>query len=303
MMFRDRDPGDERDPATSARNSGANELFPAEGTFNSVVPLSEVDGSAHTSTSSTAPAVSTDAAPSEVVPGAVGAGEEHEQEVTTLIRPRVSPTTAQSSAHTFRSGSGGRSRHSRAAVYALLIITSLTAGALAGLLIGAYQNRPARSADVERPAPPAEAGPQVIESRTEEQPAAPGVTAEPEPEPSAEALSATVIEAVPEPESPRAGKLTTQPAPPSAAPEARRPSATAQTTRREATDVTPAPRRAASRPAPETAGEGRRAPSAPRRPQRMERRAGAAPSTRENLPPVFSPPATDSAKKKVIPWP
>jgi hypothetical protein len=32
-------------------------------------------------------------------------------------------------------------------------------------------------------------------------------------------------------------------------------------------------------------------------------RAVAGPASRENLPPVFSPPAADSARKKVIPWP
>jgi hypothetical protein len=303
MMFRDHNPADERDPSQGARKSDANDLFPAEGTFSPVVPLSEVDGPARTSTSGPSSYVSSDAAASEAVPVAVGADEQDEQEVATLVRPRVSSATGQSPARTFRSVSARRPRHFRAATYALLIITSLTVGALAGLLISDYQKRPARSANVERPAPPAEAGPQVIEPRTDGQHAGPSVTVEPEPEPSAEALSATVIEALPERESPRAGRLMSQHAPPVAASEVRRSSTTEQATRREATVGTPAPRRAASHPALENAGEAPRAASAPRRPQRTERWAGAAPSSRENLPPVFSPPAADSAKRKVIPWP
>ncbi len=299
MMFRDQDPADERDPATSARKSGANDLFPTEGTFSTVVPLSEVGEPATTWTSGPA----SDAAASEPVPGAGGAREQDEQEVATLIRPRVSPATGQSSAHTLRAGSAGRPRHFRVAAYALLIITSLTVGALAGLLIGDYQKRPDPSANVEGTLTPAGAAPQVVESRTDEQPAGPSVTVEPEPESSTKALSATVIEALPEPESPRAGRLTPQPAPTVAASEARRSSNTEQATRREATDITHAPRRAPSRPALENATEARRAQSAPRSPQRTEARASAAPSSRESLPPVFSPPAADSAKRKVIPWP
>ena len=133
-----------RNPEAAAAQSSAGDggadapvLFPTEGSFNAVVPLSQIDES-----SSSAGGTAADADES------TGSRRElREQEVATLVRPRPARATLPA-----RSG-GGHRRGARRSWPVTL--AALCLSVLAGLAAGTYLIRSRRSAQRPQPAPAA----------------------------------------------------------------------------------------------------------------------------------------------------
>ena len=140
-------------------------LFPAEGAFSPVVPLSKLEESEASSVSDPTAGELLEDGGGEITRGDGRGQETNEREVLTLVRPRVSPSTPPSPARVVRP------KVPRQPWPATLIVLGLSL--VAGLIAGTYLIGARQSAEKQRPAPPAE-------------PAAPPAAAEvqaPEPRP------------------------------------------------------------------------------------------------------------------------
>lgn len=316
--------------AASAGKSEGPEFFPAEGTFNSVVPLSTIyESSAAPETSSTAGG-RIENVEHEIVADEVAEPEPEEQEVTTLIRARKSPATlAPFPTHAYNPRRERQRWPRKAALLAVLVVAGLSAGAFTGLVAGGYWKRSENPAETQRPAPPAaDAAPlganaapanETAPPTSDGQQTAGATTPETQTsQPTATQLSETGV--APEPksvddarsrtaaaetdsrvESDKRERPAAQPAPAVKTSEAARAPRAEPVSRREASTEARAGR-TTSHAIGEKTGGGRRAAEAPPRPRRTETRA-ATPSPRDNPPPVFSPKPSGNPERKVIPWP
>ena len=272
------------------------ELFPAEGKFSPVVPLSTI-------------AEPPDSGSAGAAGGGVGeGGEPKDVEVMTVVRPRVSPTPAS------RAARGGRPTTLRPPWSFNLLVICLSV--FAGIVAGTYLMRAIGAARLAQQAPPVE-GSEAADSAPEPRPAGP--TAD-----SRQPLSTVSL---PEP-LPTAAPPETAPAAPVVAAEAG-PKAEgadeAETPTRRSQDAPSKSRRAASAE-PASPGKATATVRAARPPARaagertIEARrdspaaAPGANSTGARLilasprpvppPPVVSPaPSDKSERRKVVPWP
>jgi hypothetical protein len=144
-------------------------LFPADGQFRHVVPLSEIGETAAVESAPQVEAVSAEVGPRKSDPVQVRQSDERddEQDETTLVPTRVRPTHAPTPhpTHAVRTKAVWQSWPVMAAAIVLSV--------MAGLAAGTYLVRLGPSAETRRPAPPAvdaaqaaEVGPQVIESQS-----------------------------------------------------------------------------------------------------------------------------------------
>ncbi|HYE14519.1 MAG TPA: hypothetical protein VD968_08785 [Pyrinomonadaceae bacterium] len=239
-------------------------LFPDEGPFNPVVPLSEIGGEVAR------------AAPEQ------GDGEE----AATLIRPRARRAAPPAPAHE----DDGRASFVQSWPATLLVVgLSLVAGMLAGVfLLGAR-----RTAETHEPATAVEEAARADETTLTDA-HAPETAAEPEPSPAPRAAEPDEPAPVAAGVKPSAGAS----APVVNAPEARRETA-AETPARKSEERVSARSSSSPRPAaPVNTADTRRASAPAPAPRRTEPRV----APRDTQPPVFSPtPRPDG--KKVIPWP
>ena len=229
----------------AAPGEAAPALFPEEGTFRPVVPLSKLDG--------------------RVADSASGVEDEtREQEVVTVVRPRVSTPVAAPAV---------RPKLPRQPWSLTVLLLGLSV--IAGVAAGAYLLR-GWGTETQPPPPAVEAS-----AEAENHPPAP-----------APSVVETKNEVAKETKSERASVVKSDPKP---APEENRRAPKSDPPARSEASTAP-------RPAPTKADAARRAaPVAVRRAQRTEARATNV-SAREDSAPVFTP-KTSGKSSRVVPWP